>query len=303
MNGNPGNTSPIRVFVAGAGVMGSGIAQVSAEAGFSTTLFDADSANLDRGLHSIQARWRRTLESGKRDEAFVSGATSHLYTGTLDDAGSADIIIEAIFEQLAAKSALLRELGARAKPEALLASNTSSISITALGRASGSPRRFIGMHFFNPVPVLPLVEVVKGLESDPAIVQAGVSFIERLSKIPVVVEDAPGFVANRVLLPMINEAIFTLQENVAPRENIDQIMKLGMAHPMGPLALADLIGLDVCLDILETLQRDFGDDKYRPAPLLRRMVAAGQLGRKTGQGFYDYPPQNESPGRFAERAQ
>jgi len=303
MNGNPGNTSPIRVFVAGAGIMGSGIAQVAAEAGFSTTLFDADGANLDRGLQSIQARWRRMLDSGKRDESFVSGATSHLYTGTLDDAGSADIIIEAIFEQLAAKSALLSELGARAKPEALLASNTSSISITALGRASGSPRRFIGLHFFNPVPVLPLVEVVKGLESDQAIVQAGVSFVESLGKVPVVVEDAPGFVANRILLPMINEAIFTLQENVAPRENIDQIMKLGMAHPMGPLALADLIGLDVCLDILETLQRDFGDDKYRPAPLLRRMVAAGQLGRKTGQGFYDYPPQGESPGRSAERAQ
>jgi 3-hydroxybutyryl-CoA dehydrogenase len=158
------------------------------------------------------------------------------------------------------------------------------------------------LHFFNPVPVLPLVEVVKGLESDPAAIQSGIVFVEELGKVPVVVEDAPGFVANRILIPMINEAIFALQENVAPRENIDQIMKLGMAHPMGPLALADLIGLDVCLDILATLQRDFGEDKYRPAPLLRRMVAAGQLGRKTGQGFYSYPPQGEHMSRSAERA-
>jgi 3-hydroxybutyryl-CoA dehydrogenase len=292
----------MKVLVAGAGVMGSGIAQVVAEAGFDTTLFDADAANLDRGIQGIHARWQRAVEGNKRDDAFVAQAADRLHAGTLDDAGVADVIIEAIFEQLDAKADLLRELGTRAKLEALLASNTSSISITALGRASGSPRRFIGLHFFNPVPVLPLVEVVKGLESDPAAVQEGVAFVEGLGKVPVVVEDAPGFVANRILLPMINEAIFALQENVAPRENIDQIMKLGMAHPMGPLALADLIGLDVCLDILDTLQRDFGDDKYRPAPLLRRMVAAGKLGRKTGQGFYAYPLQSERPSRSSESA-
>jgi 3-hydroxybutyryl-CoA dehydrogenase len=282
--------------------MGSGIAQVAAEAGFRTTLFDADAANLDRGVQGVQARWRRAAESGKRDDTFVSRAMDNLHAGSLDDVAAADVIIEAIYEQLDAKSELLRKLGERASPDALLASNTSSISITALGRASGSPQRFVGLHFFNPVPVLPLVEVVKGLESEAAVVDAGVAFVERLGKTPVVVEDAPGFVANRILLPMINEAIFALQEHVAPRENIDQIMKLGMAHPLGPLALADLIGLDVCLDILTTLQRDFGDDKYRPAPLLRRMVAAGHLGRKSGRGFYEYPPQGERPARSAEHA-
>lgn len=290
------------IFVAGAGVMGSGIAQVAAEAGFRTTLFDADSANLERGMQAIEGRWRRAVESGKRDAAFVSQAKDHLRAGSLDDVAAADVIIEAIYEQLEAKSELLHQLGERANAHALLASNTSSISITALGRVSGSPERFIGLHFFNPVPVLPLVEVVKGLESEPPGVEAGVEFVSRLGKTPVVVEDAPGFVANRILLPMINEAIFALQEHVAPRENIDQIMKLGMAHPMGPLALADLIGLDVCLDILTTLQRDFGDDKYRPAPLLRRMVAAGRLGRKSGRGFYDYPPQGERPARSAEQS-
>jgi 3-hydroxybutyryl-CoA dehydrogenase len=251
-------------------------------------------------MQGIQGRWQRAVESGKRDDAFVSAAMANLHAGPLDDVAAADVIIEAIFEQLDAKSELWRELGKRAKPDALLASNTSSISITALGHATGAPHRFIGLHFFNPVPVLPLVEVVKGLESDPRAVETGVAFVERLGKTPVVVEDAPGFVANRILLPMINEAVFALQENVAPRENIDQIMKLGMAHPLGPLALADLIGLDVCLDILTTLQRDFGDDKYRPAPLLRRMVAAGHLGRKSGRGFYDYPPQSERPSRPAQ---
>lgn len=302
MSPEPNDAYTSLVFVAGAGVMGSGIAQVAAEAGFPTILFDADAASLDRGLQGIRARWQSAVASGKRDEESIAKAMIHLQVGSLADAGSAHVIIEAIYEQLEAKSALWRELGALARPEALLASNTSSVSITALGRAAGFPERFIGLHFFNPAPVLPLVEVVKGLESDPAVVQEGGNFVERLGKSPVVVEDAPGFVANRILLPMVNEAIFALQENVASRESIDQIMKLGMAHPMGPLALADLIGLDVCLDILTTLQRDFGDDKYRPAPLLRRMVAAGQLGRKSGQGFYSYPSRGDRSNPSSEQA-
>jgi 3-hydroxybutyryl-CoA dehydrogenase len=211
-----------------------------------------------------------------------------LRPGAVADAASVDLVIEAIIENAEAKADLFATLGDAAPLDALLASNTSSISITTLGRASGRPAQVVGLHFFNPVPVLPLVEVVRGLQTAEATIDVAVQFAARLGKSPVVVNDAPGFVANRVLLPMINEAVFALQEGVAPKEAIDEVMKLGMGHPMGPLALADLIGLDVCLDILDTLHRDFGDDKYRPAPLLRRMVAAGQLGRKSGQGFFSY---------------
>jgi 3-hydroxybutyryl-CoA dehydrogenase len=204
------------------------------------------------------------------------------------DAARVDLVIEAIIEKLEAKTSFFRELATIAPPPTLFASNTSSISISTLGRASGRPDRVLGLHFFNPVPVLPLVEIVRGLETSDRTLAASVRFVEAIGKTPIVVSDSPGFVANRVLLPMINEAIFALQDGVAPKESIDDVIKLGMSHPMGPLALADLIGLDICLDILETLHRDFGDDKYRPAPLLRRMVGAGKLGRKTGMGFYEY---------------
>jgi 3-hydroxybutyryl-CoA dehydrogenase len=281
-------TSIDHVVVVGAGTMGSGIAQVVAEAGIQTVLYDADAANLDRGFAAVNARWDRSIAAGRRTNEEVSGFHELLRIGSKADTSDADLIIETIIEKFEAKQELLSELGATVQSTTVIASNTSSISITALGRASGRPDRFVGLHFFNPVPLLPLVEVVRGLETSETTIAKSVAFVDRIGKTPVVVQDAPGFVANRILLPMINEAVFALQEGVAPRESIDQVMKLGMAHPMGPLALADLIGLDVCLDIMETLQRDFGDDKYRPAPLLRRMVAAGKLGRKTQRGFYSY---------------
>jgi 3-hydroxybutyryl-CoA dehydrogenase len=276
------------VLVVGAGTMGSGIAQVVAESGIDVTLADADASALASSVEAIAARWQRAQSTGKRSSDDIARFAAHLEPGSTSDAERAGIIIEAIVEDLGAKSALFAELGAIARPSALLASNTSSISITALGRASGHPDRILGMHFFNPVPVLPLVEIVRGLDTSEETVSRGVAFAERIGKSPVVINDAPGFVANRVLLPMINEAIFVLQEGVASKESIDAVMKLGMSHPLGPRALADLIGLDVCLAILETLHRDLGEDKYRPAPLLRRMVAAGKLGRKSGQGFYTY---------------
>jgi 3-hydroxybutyryl-CoA dehydrogenase len=275
-------------LVVGAGTMGGGIAQVVAEAGIPTILCDADAASLEWGAAGIASRWERAVEKGRRSASDVASFREILRPGTLADAGTVDLVIEAIVERQDAKSALFRELANLATPATIFATNTSSLSITELGRVSGRPDRLVGLHFFNPVPVLPLVEVVKGLETSEATVATAVAFAARIGKTPVVVNDSPGFVANRILLPMINEAVFTLEGGVAPASAIDEIMKLGMAHPMGPLALADLIGLDVCLDILETLHRDFGDDKYRPAPLLRRMAAAGRLGRKTGRGFYDY---------------
>jgi 3-hydroxybutyryl-CoA dehydrogenase len=277
-----------RVLVVGAGTMGSGIAQVVAQAGIQTILTDADAASLDRGLAGMASRWERLTHSGRYSKGDVAGFQAKLSPGTIADAKSANLVIEAIVEKLEPKFALFEELGAIASSQAILASNTSSISISTLGRASGRPDRFLGLHFFNPVPVLPLVEIVRGIETSRHTLATAVGFVDAIGKSPIVVNDSPGFVANRILLPMINEAIFALQDGVTSATSIDEVMKLGMSHPMGPLALADLIGLDICLDILETLHRDFGDDKYRPAPMLRRMVGAGRLGRKTGQGFYEY---------------
>jgi 3-hydroxybutyryl-CoA dehydrogenase len=277
-----------RVLVVGAGTMGNGIAQVVAQAGIRTTLTDADSGSLERGIRAIASRWERLSNSGRRTPEDIASFRANLSPGTIADAATADLVIEAIIEKPEPKSALFEELATISPPLSLFASNTSSISISALGRSSGRPDRFIGLHFFNPVPVLPLVEIVRGLRTSDRTLATSVKFAEAIGKTPIVVNDSPGFVANRILLPMINEAVFALQDGVAPAEDIDEVMKLGMSHPMGPLALADLIGLDVCLDILETLHRDFGDDKYRPAPMLRRMVGAGKLGRKTGQGFYGY---------------
>jgi 3-hydroxybutyryl-CoA dehydrogenase len=285
------NTEPApiaRVLVVGAGTMGSGIAQVIAQAGIPTTLIDADLGSLERGLTAIASRWQRLAETGRRSPGDIARFRRNLCPGTIADAANADLVIEAIIEKPEPKSALFQELATISPPSAIFASNTSSISISTLGRTSGRPDRFLGLHFFNPVPVLPLVEIVRGLETADQTLAISVRFVEALGKTPIVVNDSPGFVANRILLPMINEAIFALQDGVAPAEAIDEVMKLGMSHPMGPLALADLIGLDICLDILETLHRDFGDDKYRPAPLLRRMVGAGKLGRKSGQGFFEY---------------
>jgi 3-hydroxybutyryl-CoA dehydrogenase len=251
-------------------------------------LTDADSASLERGLEAIASRWDRLTKTGRHSAQDIAGFHANLSAGTVADATSADLVIEAIVEKPEPKSSLFEQLAAIAPSPTILASNTSSISISALGRASGRPDRLLGLHFFNPVPVLPLVEIVRGMETSGNTLATSVRFVKAIGKTPIVVNDSPGFVANRVLLPMINEAIFTLQDGVAPATSIDEVMKLGMSHPMGPLALADLIGLDICLDILETLHRDFGDDKYRPAPLLRRMVGAGTLGRKTGEGFYEY---------------
>ena len=283
-----GQANVSRVLVVGAGAMGSGIAQVIAESGMEVVLTDVDTPSLERGMAGIAARWDKAVASGKRDAATVDGFKSQLQSGDLSAARNVDLVIEAIVERLAAKSTLFSELGQVAPDHAILASNTSSISVTALATASGRPAQFVGLHFFNPVPVLPLVEIVRGLQTSPETVDSAERFVNRLGKTPVIVQDSPGFVANRILLPMINEAVYTLQDGIADAAGIDAVMKLGAAHPMGPLALADLIGLDVCLDILETLHRDFGDDKYRPAPLLRRMVAAGRLGRKSGQGFHVY---------------
>jgi 3-hydroxybutyryl-CoA dehydrogenase len=277
------------VLVVGAGTMGSGIAQVVAEAGIPTTLIDSHRPSLERGLAGVGAAWDRAVAKGRRGEAEVATARANLRAGDSLEAGrGADLVIEAIVEDAAAKTALFREVTAVIGPAAILASNTSSISITRLAAAADRPERVIGLHFFNPVPVLPLVEVVRGLQTSEETAVRGVAFARRLGKTPVEVADAPGFVANRILMPMINEAVFALGEGVASKDAIDAVMKLGMAHPLGPLALADLIGLDVCLDIMTTLQHDFGDDKYRAAPLLRRLVAAGKLGRKSGEGFYRY---------------
>jgi 3-hydroxybutyryl-CoA dehydrogenase len=287
----PDSTEPLaitRVLVVGAGTMGRGIAQVVAEAGIETILCDADPEILETGLSAIRSRWDQLREKGRRTAEEIERSTARLHAGTLAEAATVGLAIEAIVEKLPAKTALLAEIATISPPATIFATNTSSLSVSALARASGRPDRFIGLHFFNPVPVLPLVEVVRGLETSPETVSASVAFANAIGKTPVVVDDAPGFVANRLLLPMINEAVFALQEGVASKEAIDEIMTLGLSHPMGPLALADLIGLDICLDILETLHRDFGDDKYRPAHLLRRMVASGRLGRKSGQGFYAY---------------
>jgi 3-hydroxybutyryl-CoA dehydrogenase len=277
-----------RVLVVGAGTMGGGIAQVIAQAGIPTTLMDADVASLERGLDAITARWQRIAQTGRRSPEEIANFRANLSGGAIADAANMDLIIEAIVEKPELKSALFEQLATIAAARTIFASNTSSISISTLGRASGRPDRFLGLHFFNPVPVLPLVEIVRGLETSDRTLATSVKFVEALGKTPIVVRDSPGFVANRILLPMINEAIFALQDGVASAAAIDEVMKLGMSHPMGPLALADLIGLDICLDILETLHRDFGDDKYRPAPMLRRMVGAGKLGRKTEHGFFEY---------------
>jgi len=277
------------VFVVGAGTMGSGIAQVVAQAGFRTLLYDAERAVLDRAMGNILPAWQRSVAKGRLTAEEAAAATNRLSLAPDLNAGAeVDLVIEAIVESEPAKVALFERLGALARPTAILASNTSSISITRLGAAAGDAGRVVGLHFFNPVPVLPLVEVVRGLATSEATCERAVDFARRIGKTPITVNDSPGFVANRVLMPMINEAIFALTEGVADAVAIDEVMKLGMAHPMGPLALADLIGLDVCLGIMETLHHDLGEAKYRPAPLLRRLVAAGRLGRKTGHGFHRY---------------
>lgn len=278
-----------RVGVVGAGTMGSGIAQVFATAGHEVVMVDTEQRFLDRGLGTIKKSLGKMVEKQKLS-AEQSSAVIGRIRCSLDPVSLADssLVVEAVTEDIGVKRELFARLDSLCQPEAILATNTSTISITAIGGATGRPDKVIGMHFMNPVPLMQLVEVVRGLSTSQTVVEKIMALARALGKTPVLVNDSPGFVSNRVLLPMINEAIFCLESGVADAKSIDEVMKLGMNHPLGPLALADLIGLDVCLAILEVLHRDLGDSKYRPCPLLRRMVAAGWLGRKTGRGFYEY---------------
>ena len=277
------------VVVVGAGTMGNGIAQVFAMSGRPVLLLEPSEPALKKGMATIEKSLGKLVEKGilpaeARTEAFGRIATREEGFPLSECA----IAVEAVPERADVKRAVFQMLDKKLPPDAILATNTSSISVTELAAGTSRPTRFIGMHFMNPVPVMQLVEIVRGLDTSEETVAETVALAKALGKTPVVVADRPGFVSNRVLMPMINEAAFALMEGVADREAIDTVMKLGMNHPLGPLALADLIGVDVCLDILEVLHKGLGEDKYRPCPLLRTMVAAGRLGRKSGRGFYEY---------------
>ncbi len=279
----------MKVAVIGGGTMGNGIAHVFAQHGHEVTLVDVSQEALDRALATIGKNMDRQVKKEILTEDEKAAALARITPATdVAAAAGVELAVEAVFEDFEVKKGIFEKLDAVLGPEAILASNTSSISITKLAACTGRAERCIGMHFMNPVPVMKLVEVIKGQATADDVLARITEIAEGLGKVPVTVEDYPGFISNRVLMPMINEAIYCLMEGVADREAIDTVMKLGMAHPMGPLTLADFIGLDVCLDIMEVLYEGFGDSKYRPCPLLRRMVDAGHLGRKSGKGFYDY---------------
>jgi 3-hydroxybutyryl-CoA dehydrogenase len=284
-----------RVAVVGGGTMGNGIAQSFATSGFEVELVDVKPEFVERALGAIARSLERVAKKQEWPADRAAAVMARIHGGTsLDVAKDCQVVIEAVNEDAALKRIIFQRLDAVAPPGTVLASNTSSISITEIASATKRPDRVVGMHFMNPVPVMVLVEIVRGHSTSDATCALVADLSQRLGKTPVEVNDSPGFVSNRILMPMINEACFALMEGVATKEAIDTVMKLGMNHPLGPLALADLIGLDVCLDIMEVLHQGLGDSKYRPCPLLRRLVKAGHLGRKSGRGFYEYP---EPPGR------
>ncbi len=277
-----------RIFVVGAGTMGSGIAQVAATSGYSVTCMDVVPAVLDRARTTIGKSVTKLVEKGLLSAEQKSRADEITFVPDLSAAARADMIIEAATENPELKFRIFKEMDEAASSAAILASNTSSISITKIAACTARPANVIGMHFMNPVPLMRLVEIIRGLATSDETTRTVIDLCTALGKEAVEANDSPGFISNRILCPMINEAVFVLQEQVGAAEAIDAVMKLGMNHPIGPLALADLIGLDVVLSVMEVLQRDLGEDKYRPAPLLRRMVDAGYLGRKTGRGFFEY---------------
>lgn len=278
-----------KIMVIGAGQMGSGIAQVCAQAGYDVLLNDIKEESYEKGRATIVRNLSRNVEKERMTEDEKTDTLNRISKSLdLNDASTVDIVIEAAVENMEIKRSIFAKLDEIAPKHAILASNTSSLPITEIAAATNRPEKVIGMHFMNPVPVMKLVEIIRGLATDDAVYKAVEKMTENLSKVPVEVNDFPGFVANRILMPMINEAIYTLYEGVATEASIDQVMKLGMNHPMGPLQLADFIGLDTCLYIMETLHEGFGDSKYRPCPLLRKYVKAGWLGKKSGRGFYEY---------------
>ncbi|MED1864815.1 3-hydroxybutyryl-CoA dehydrogenase [Fictibacillus nanhaiensis] len=277
------------IMVIGAGQMGSGIAQVCAQAGYSVVLHDMQEEFVQKGIGIISKNLNRSVEKGRLDESEKEAILSRITASvSLDNASNADLVIEAVVENMDVKTQLFKMLDQYAPAHTILASNTSSLPITEIAAATNRPEKVIGMHFMNPVPVMKLVEIIRGLQTADDVYETIESVSKKLQKVPVEVNDFPGFISNRILMPMINEAIFAVYEGVATPEAVDEIMKLGMNHPMGPLTLADFIGLDTCLYIMETLHEGFGDDKYRPCPLLRKYVKAGWLGKKSGRGFYNY---------------
>jgi 3-hydroxybutyryl-CoA dehydrogenase len=276
-------------MVIGAGQMGAGIAQVFAASGYQVSLYDVDQKNTQKGIEGIDKRLKKQVGKGSLSAKEYEEIMERLHLANeITAAQKADLIVEAVVEKMEVKQAIFAELDSLAPNHTVLATNTSSLPITEIAAVTTRPEKVIGMHFMNPVPVMKLVEIIRGLATTDEVYQAVYETTKKLNKTPVEVHDFPGFVSNRILMPMINEAVFALYEGVASEEDIDQVMKLGMNHPMGPLTLADFIGLDTCLFIMETLHKGFGDDKYRPCPLLRKYVKAGWLGRKTGKGFFTY---------------
>lgn len=278
-----------KVLVIGAGQMGSGIAQVCAQAGFDVKLNDREQQFFDRGIQTITKNLSRNVEKGRMTEDEKQSVLNRITMSlSIEDASDVDLVIEAAVENMEIKQSIFKQLDDITPAHTILATNTSSLPITEIAAATNRPKQVIGMHFMNPVPVMKLVEIIRGLATSDEVYTAIEEMTKKLNKVPVEVNDFPGFVSNRILMPMINEAIYTLYEGVATKEAIDDVMKMGMNHPMGPLQLADFIGLDTCLYIMEILHEGFGDSKYRPCPLLRKYVKAGWLGKKTGRGFYIY---------------